>query len=181
MAKMGTSIPGTRNRRRGTSRPAGFTLVELSVVLFVLGLILWLAAPRLASLGEPDRAAVFRDIASESEAAFDIALFEKRETRLVIDPRAGAYLFRPGEGPREGQVPKSLGSRLVLTGIRIENEDRPLDIVTEIRYLPGGKVPASRLFFRDVGAEGSPSDWTLRIDPFDGSVDVLEGAIVKDA
>lgn len=180
---MRTSIPGKPNSARRGPGHAGFTLIELSVVLFVLGLILWLAAPRLATMGEPDRGTVFRDISAESETAFDTSLFEKREIRLVIDPKAGTYRFRPAaeEEGREAPPSKTLGGRLVFTGIRIEGEERPLDIVTEIRYLPGGRVPAWRLFFKDSGTEGAASEWTLRMNPFNGSVDVLEGTIVKDA
>lgn len=159
----------------------GFTLIELSVVLFVLGLILWLAAPRLAGVGEPGRGRIFRDFSAGSEEAFDVSLFEKRETRLVLDPSEGTYLFRVVDEKREPGAPKSLGSRLRITGISVEGEERPLDIVTEIRYLPGGRVPAARIFFQDGGTEGKPTDWTLRISPFDGSVDVLEGTVVKDA
>ncbi len=158
----------------------GFTLIELSVVLFVLGLIFWLAAPRLSSVGEPGRNGVFRSLSMGSEEAFDLALFEKRETRLVIDPAAGTYQFRIAGDKREVS-PKPLGGRMTITGIRIEGEDRPLDIVTEIRYLPGGRVPAARIFFRDSGTEGKPTDWTLKISPVDGSVDVLSGTVIKDA
>lgn len=158
----------------------GFTLVELSVALFILGLILWLALPRLASLGEPGRNGVFRDFAAGSETAFDLSLFEKKEVSLVLDPAGGTYLFRVRDA-KETPGPKPLGSRLAITGIRIDGNERPLDLVTEIRYLPGGKVSAARIFFRDTGTEGAPTDWTLRINPFDGSVDVLEGTVVRDA
>ena len=158
----------------------GFTLVELSVVLFVLGLILWLAAPRLAALGEQGRNSVFRDLAAGSETAFDLALFEKKEARLVLDPSEGTYQFRGAEST-DATGRKPLGGHLAITGIRIDGSERPLDLVTEIRYLPGGKVSAARIFFRDSGNEGNPTDWTLRINPFDGTVDVLEGTVVQDA
>lgn len=169
---MPTSTPGTRD--------SGFTLIELSVVLFVLGLVLWLAVPRLANVGEPGRNEVFRELAANSEEAFDLALFEKRETRLILDPAARTYRFQVSGG-KKTSPPKPLGSRLAITGIRIENEDRPLDLVTEIRYLPGGKVPAARIFFRDGGTERDSTDWTLKINPFDGSVDVLSGTVIRDA
>lgn len=171
---MPTSATGTR------SSP-GFTLIEFSVVLFVLGLLFWLVTPRLASFVTPSRDAVFREIAAGSEAAFDTALFEKREIRLVIDPGSGTYRFRDPGDSRDIRSPREFGEKLAVTGIRIEGEDRPADIVTEIPYLPGGKVPASRIFLRDSGSEGKPSEWTLRINPFDGSVDVLEGTVEKDA
>ncbi|MDP2658033.1 MAG: prepilin-type N-terminal cleavage/methylation domain-containing protein, partial [Candidatus Deferrimicrobium sp.] len=79
---MGTSTPGTPSNR-------GFTLVELAVVLFVLGLVLWVALPRLSRVGEPDRDTVFRALSAASEAAYDLSLFEKRETRLVLHPSDG--------------------------------------------------------------------------------------------
>ncbi len=171
---MRTSTPGTR------SSP-GFTLIELSIVLFVLGLLLWLVVPRFSSIVGPDRNTVFREIAAGSEAAFDKALFEKREIRLVIDPSDGTYRFRGTEEGEATRPPRRLSEGLSITGIRVEGEDRPPDIVTEIRYLPGGKIPAFRIFFRESVEGGSPPEWTLRVNPYDGSVEVLEGTITGDA
>lgn len=171
---MATSTPGMRNRY-------GFTLIELSVVLFLLGLFLWLVAPRLAAFGSPSRDTIFREIAAGSEEAFDTALFEKKEVRLRIDPVAGSYRFRLAEGEPDAGPGRKFGETLTVTGIRIHGEDRPSGIVTEIRYLPGGKLPEARIFFRDEGAEGKPTLWTLRLNPVDGTVDVLEGTVADDA
>ncbi|MGB3400435.1 MAG: prepilin-type N-terminal cleavage/methylation domain-containing protein [Candidatus Deferrimicrobiaceae bacterium] len=171
---MRTSTPGTPSS-------AGFTLIELSVVLFVLGLMLWLVVPRLATVMGPDRNTVFREIAAGSEEAFDTALFEKQEVRLVIDPTAGTYRFQVTAKSGAQQPPRSMAEGLSITGIRVDGEDRPPDLVTEIRYLPGGKVPAFRIFFRESGEGGAPPEWTLRVNPHDGSVDVLEGNVPVDA
>lgn len=160
-----------------SSNRRGYTLVELAVVLFVLGLILWTVVPRLSNVGEPGRDAVFRDLASGSEQAFDISLFEKKETRLVLTPSEGTYEFRRTDRPDDASHPREFGSRLSVTGIRVEGEERPLDIPTEIRYLPGGRVPATWIFFQDSGSENGPSKWTLRLSPFDGSMKVLEGTV----
>ena len=172
---MGTSTPGTNGR--GPVR--GFTLVELAVVLFVLGLVLWVALPRLSRVGEPGRDAVFRALSGASEAAYDLSLFEKRETRLVLHPADGTYEFVQPDRPSEERRAQEFGSRLSVTGIRIEGEDRPLDLPTEIRYLPGGRVTSARIFFRDDGGE-SPSQWTLRLSTFDGSMTILEGTVRDD-
>jgi prepilin-type N-terminal cleavage/methylation domain-containing protein len=169
---MRTSIRGTRSR-------AAFTLVELAVVLFVLGLVLWVAAPRLSLLGEPGRDAVFRDLSAGSEAAYDLALFGKRETRLVIDPSAGTYAFRTPERSADAPAPRRFGANLSVTGIRVRGDDRPLDVPTEIPFGPGGVVPAARIFFRDSGG-GPVGQWTLRLSPFDGSMKILEGTVRED-
>ncbi len=155
----------------------GFTLIELAVVLFVLGLILWIAIPRLSRIGDPGRDAVFRDLSAESEAAYDLSLFEKRETRLVLNPAAGTYEFRLPDRNADASHPREFGPRLTVTGIRIEGEDRPLDIPTEIRYLPGGRVPTAWIYFRDAGDEAHPTRWTLRLNPFNGSMKVTEGTV----
>lgn len=160
---------------------AGFTLIELSVVLFLLGLFLWLVAPRLSALGSPSRETVFREIAAGSEEAFDTALFEKKEVRLLIDPAAGTYRFRTAEESGDATPGKPFGETLSVTGIRVGGEDRPPDVATEIRYLPGGKVPDTRIFFRDGGAGGEPTLWTLHLHPVDGTVEVLEGTVTGDA
>jgi len=170
---MGTSTPGTSSSR-------GFTLVELAVVLFVLGLVLWVALPRLSRVGDPDRDAVFRALSAGSEAAYDLSLFEKRETRLGLHPSDGTYEFVHPDRPEEVRRPLEFGSRLTVTGIRVEGGDRPLDLPTEIRYLPGGRVTAARIFFRDDGGGSAPSQWTLRISPFDGSMKILEGTVQED-
>ena len=175
---MGTSTPGTPSRGRP---PRGFTLVELAVVLFVLGLVLWVALPRLSHVGEPDRDTVFRALSAASEAAYDLSLFEKREIRLVLHPSAGTYEFHRPDRPNDEKRARAFGSRLSVTGITIEGEDRPLDLPTEIRYLPGGRVTSARIFFRDDGGGGNaPSQWTLRLSTFDGSMKILEGTVRED-
>lgn len=168
-----------RTSTRGMCNNRGFTLVELSVVLFVLGLVLWVAVPRLSRIGEPDRDTVFRDLSAESEAAYDLCLFGKRETRLVLRPAEGTYEFRLPDRPGETPIHRPFGTRLSVTGIRIEGEDRPLDLPTEIPYRAGGRVPEARIFLTDSGG-GAPSLWTLRLNPFDGSVKVLEGTVRDD-
>ena len=146
----------------------------------MLGLVLWVALPRLSSVGEPDRNTVFRALSGASEAAYDLSLFEKRETRLVLRPSAGTYEFVHPDRPNEEVRARVFGSRLAVTGIRIEGEDRPLDLPTEIRYLPGGRVTSARIFFRDDGGGNAPSQWTLRLSTFDGSMKILEGTVRED-
>ena len=66
-----------------------------------------------------------------------------------------------------------------MTGIRVRGA-RPLDLPTEIRYLPGGRVASARIFLKDDGGGDAPSEWTLRPGPSDGSMKVLEGTVRED-
>jgi hypothetical protein len=69
-------------------------LIELSVVLFVLGLI-FSGRARLSSVGELRRTESSAACDGSEEA--DLALPEKRETRLVIDSAAGTYQLIAGD------------------------------------------------------------------------------------
>jgi general secretion pathway protein H len=167
--------------RESRNDSAGFTLVELSIVLFILGLILWTVTPRLARLGSTGRDAAIRSFSADSETAYDASLFEKKEWRLLIDPRNGNYrFFSPGSG-REPSDARDFGTGVSVTGITVEGEDRSLEGVTEIRYLPGGRMADTLIRLKDASNENAPSDWTLHLDPTSGSVDVLEGSFSGNA
>jgi general secretion pathway protein H len=88
-----------------TDRNAGFTLLELIIVLVIMGLMIGLVAasdrgvsPRLAT------AASARDIALALRDAGSRAIAEDRETRFVLDPQHGFWR----EGARRGTVPRGI-------------------------------------------------------------------------
>jgi general secretion pathway protein H len=166
---------------RNSRSASGFTLVELSIVLFVLGLVLWIVAPRLSAVGGVSRSAAFRTFSSNSEAAFDGALFEKKEWILLLDPKASSYRFIVPGGKREPGDPLDFGTGVTVTGLTVEGDERSLESIAEIRYLPGGKVAEAFIRLRDASRDGTASDWTLHLDPTSGSVDVLEGSFSKNA
>src|SRR3970040_2338488 len=97
----------------------GFTLVELAVVLFVLGLVLWVALPRLSNVGEPGRDPGFRNLSAGSASAYDLSLFEKREMRLVLHPSEGTYEFVLPDRPDEEKHALEFGARLSGTRVRV--------------------------------------------------------------
>ena len=88
--------------------------------------------------------------------------------------------FRRPDRPGDERRPREFGSGLAVTGIRIEGEERPLDLPTEIRYQPGGRVPEAWIYLRDTGDGRNPTEWTLHLNPWDGSIKVLEGMVRED-
>ena len=153
--------------RRPPVLRGGFTLLEILLALSVLSVILLLLLSAFTG------AARVRETLSARSRGF-------RQVRLVLHPSDGTYQFLHPDRPTEEKRTLEFGSRLSVTGIRIEGEDRLLDIPTEIRYLPGGRVAAARIFLRDDGGGNTPSQWTLRLSPFDGSIRILKGTVRED-
>ena len=168
-------MPTSRRKIRGSR---GFTLVELAAVLFVIGLVLALAAPRLSGFGTPSREAVLRSFSMAAEGAYDASLLTKRERRLVLDPSAGTWRFYDPASPGDSREAEPFAP-LSIDGIYVDGDERPRDLPTEVRFLPGGSVPQLRIRLRDEGADSASGVWTLLLDPFGGTVDVLEGDVAS--
>ena len=113
------------------SAEAGFTLIEIMVVLVVLGLTLAIMVgrgpPRSAGL-EARMAA--RDLAHALRAARAEAIAADREVAVTLDP--GRHSFRIGAGP-EQVLPAWLGMAVV--GLRGTNPAS-----SAIRFAPDGSA-----------------------------------------
>jgi len=169
---MRTSTPG-RPRRDG------FTLVELAAVLFVLGLILWIAVRAWRSWGNPGGTPYSVNWRRHPRRRTTPPSSKKRETRLILRPDAGTFEFRRADRADDPSRPRELGPRLSITGIRVEGEDRLLDIRPRSGTGPAGSSPSSHLPERR--GRGGPSFlWTLRLEPYDGSLKILEGTVRDD-
>ena len=76
---------------------AGFTLVEMLVVLALLALVMAIAPPLLgARQGEAQLAAAARELAAALRETRSLALRDGRTEVFVIDAAAGAFRAGPG-------------------------------------------------------------------------------------
>lgn len=73
---------------------AGFTLIELTLVLLIVGVLVSLAAPRLARLGEARVDASARRLATTIEYLYDEAALRGRIYRLTLDLDGARYTIR---------------------------------------------------------------------------------------
>ncbi len=69
----------------------GFTLVELSIVLLVIGLVLGIVVPRFQSFLEVDLKSASRRLAGAIKYTYDRAIFTHNTMRLFMDLKENTY------------------------------------------------------------------------------------------
>lgn len=172
------SIGGTLNSR-------GFTLIELTVVIVVLGIMLSLIIPRLGELGAANLKRSARHLTGMIRFLHDEAQAKKDPTkgsyRLRFDISGGRYWaevltfnledktaeYKPytSELGAEG----SLFGRTAFRDVKVTSHpDEPY-----IEFSPNGWVERALIHLRD----GEERDFTLKVNPLTGNTELLEGYI----
>ena len=132
----------SRQRRRGTVQrpalPAGFSLLEMMLVLVVLVIAYGIASPLVANLNAGDLKASTRTIASALKRARNEAIAERRETPLTFDLEARTVTI--GGEPKPLQLPPKLDLQLYTV-----QQELSTDKVAAIRFYPDGSSTGGRV------------------------------------
>jgi len=169
---MPTSTAGNWNNQ------AGFTLLELAVVVFLLGLFSALVVPRLPGVGEDALKSSARRIAGTAKLYFNEAALSGRPHRLEYNLDKKTFRVRRIEP--DGEVVELTGSgrEQSLRGkVRFKDITLPArgsfshgEVTTDI--LPVGWLEETVVHLEE---EGGGRSMTLRIMPYTGSTEVFDG------
>ncbi len=181
---------GARALEPARGGQAGFTLIEVSLVVAILGILLLLGAMRMDTL-TPERSLVSaaRRLRATLEEMHNAVLLRGQAGTLVYDltketyrlefqpppPEEGVTGPQPSEILLEGTLPEGVAFQKVL------RKDVPDQAEGELRLrlTAGGACPPHAV---QLGlADGGPAVQTLRVDPLLGSVQIFPEAKAFDA
>lgn len=168
--------------RRPAAAASGFTLVEIIVAMFVIGLLAALVVPRLSVLRGAALDASARQLAHRIRFLREDAALRGRWVRLVIDPARGSYragvLVRTSEGARfvESDAPLFRATRLPAdVGIDIAGSGvtATIDGLPAAIFAPDGWADPAVIHLDD----GAGSVFTIAIDPVSTRPRILAGRL----
>lgn len=168
---MPTSTAGNWNRE------SGFTLIELTIVVLLLGLFSLLVLPRLPGVGEDGLKSSARRLAGTVKYFFNEAALSGRPHRLEYNLDAGTFRVRRIEADGEVVELSGTGREQRLKGrVRFKDIAIPArgsfsrgEVTTEIQ--PVGWMEETVVHLEEEGGR----TLTLRIMPYTGTTEVFDG------
>ena len=150
-------------RASRANRGAGFTLLELLVVLAVLGLVLALVPPLFTGTTAASvLKGAARELASAVRATRGEAIKANRETVFVLDVARREYVI--GGRARKGSVAESLTLELVTA-----ESERVDDSRAGIRFFPDGTSTGGR-----IAVSQGDREIQIGVNWLTGKVDIVD-------
>ncbi|MDH5526916.1 MAG: type II secretion system GspH family protein [Nitrospirota bacterium] len=164
-------------------REGGFTLIEITLVLFILGLMAAVVFPRIPNVGGGNFKKEARTLSGFIGGLYAEATFSRRMHRLVIDLDSQRYWgeFAPDVEKRTDYQPLESS---FLKPVRLPSGVRVVDVQEPSRgkrhdgrafahFHPLGRAELVLIHLEDSDGE----ELTLQVNPFSGGVKVLEGYV----
>ncbi len=159
-------------------KSAGFTLIEIMVVVFLLGAFFSVAMPRVFKTGDMSLRSASRGLVTTIRYLYSKSVFEKRIYKLSFDIDAGEYWvevlqgnqFTSGEGSGHGR--KKLPSEVSFNDIQTERTQGKVGSGRDafILFLPTGIVDSAVIHLRT----GKDNFFTLSTNPYTGATKVFD-------
>jgi prepilin-type N-terminal cleavage/methylation domain-containing protein len=158
---------------------AGFTLIELSIVIFIIAIIATIAVPRIRDVMRTELGSTTRRLSNASRFLYEEATLRGTVLALVVDLERQAYwVARVDPATGELQPDDDLLSKPVIMPPDVRIADVVLPSVGKLSqgvastyFYPEGWADAAVIHIVDRNRDA----YTVRIDPVRGKGEVLEG------
>ena len=166
-----TSIVGS------SKKSSGFTLLELIIVLFLVGMFSIVAIPRFSHIGEGDLHHSARRLSWTIKYLFNEAALSSREHRIIYDLDNGSYramaLESDGSVTNVERVPEKikLKQNIRFMDITISGRGTFSQGELTVRILPSGWIEGTTLHL----SGGENQILTVTINPLTGHSEVYDG------
>jgi prepilin-type N-terminal cleavage/methylation domain-containing protein len=184
--------------REGVWRPGphfrgarGFTLLELAIVMFIMGLMLSLVLPYLGGFRYAKLKSETRRLAGRASYLFDESSGQKVILRLVFDIDRDGYwvarydpysphpvdkepVFTPDKGP--GAQPVLLPPDIRIRDVTVEGVGTTNEGQAFCQFYPEGYVDATVVHLMDA----SGNVMTLALNPLTGEVQIAAGDVAPE-
>lgn len=153
---------------KAARKNAGFTLIELIVVITLISIILAFTVPRLQNSTETDNAnELSRYFFAASQQLRENSFRQQKRFTLCIDMDKNTIFISGNDIGKEAEKTLSRNSRNVSEEITFLNVERPGDILqtggtAEINFYPGGYSDPAIIHF----ANSSGDRFSFVIEPF---------------
>ncbi len=175
--------PSHKKLRRQSGAASGFTLLELAVVIFIIGLMTMIAMPYLGSVRRAQLASQARRIAGRASYLFDEAQSRRLVLRLTFDLDHGAYFvskldpYAPmpvftlenGSGFSKVKLPYGIAIR----DVTVQGLGTFAKGTVSTIFYPDGYVDATTVHL--VNRDGLV--FTLSFNPVTGMVNIIGGDV----
>jgi prepilin-type N-terminal cleavage/methylation domain-containing protein len=170
-----------RRARRAPEGAAGFTLLEVVLVLLIIGVVLAVAFPRFANIGGGDLKLEARTLIGRIQGLYAEAAFTRRPHRLVLDLDQERYAaevmnvetrtFAPVDPTF--MPPVQLPSGIDLKDVTTARAGKRQEGQVALLFDPTGQAEFATIHLEDRDG----GTLTLEVNPLTGRVAVKEGYV----
>ncbi len=155
----------------------GYTLIELSIIILLIGVILVFTLPKLDNLGDTKLRTTARQLAGTIQTTYDEAVIKKRPYQIVFDIANRTYSFseisdEESSGISDSGKKTTLPDKVYIKDIVLEAEGEITEGSVTIRFYPDGYVDKNTIHLSD-----GKKDFTLVTAPLTGKVKISEGYV----
>jgi len=183
-ARIGVAAARTRARLgRAMRTPRGFTMLEIAIVLFIMGLVISMALPRFAGIRSAHLKSESRRLAGRASYLYSRAMSDKVVLRLSfdidsdsyavsrLDPYSAKPVFAPDTEP--GFKPVMLPAGVRLRDVIVEGTGAVTRGTANCFFYPEGYVDATFVHLID----DSGTVFTLSFNPLTGRVAIADADV----